>query len=37
MLDLVADTGAGLLMVTHSDRLASQMQRRLHLAQGRIA
>jgi putative ABC transport system ATP-binding protein len=37
MLDLVADTGAGLLMVTHSDRLAGQMMRRLHLAQGQIA
>ncbi len=37
MLELVADTGAGLLMVTHSDRLADQMQRRLHLARGKIA
>ena len=37
MLELVADTGAGLLMVTHSDRLAWQMQRRLHLARGLIA
>ncbi len=37
MLELVADTGAGLLLVTHSERLAGQMQRRLHLAQGRVA
>ncbi|SEN74805.1 putative ABC transport system ATP-binding protein [Loktanella fryxellensis] len=37
MLELVADTGAGLLMVTHSDRLAGQMQHRLHLALGQIA
>ncbi|WP_394151788.1 ABC transporter ATP-binding protein [Loktanella salsilacus] len=37
MLELVADTGAGLLMVTHSERLAGQMMRRLHLARGRIA
>lgn len=37
MLELVRDTGAGLLLVTHSDRLAGQMQRRLHLAQGQIA
>ncbi|SHF10710.1 putative ABC transport system ATP-binding protein [Loktanella atrilutea] len=37
MLELVTDTGAGLLMVTHSDRLAGQMQRRLHLSRGVIA
>lgn len=37
MLDLVAETGAGLLMVTHSDRLAGRMQRRLHLRAGRVA
>ncbi len=37
MLELVTDTGAGLLMVTHSDRLAGQMQRRLHLTTGVIA
>ena len=37
MLKLVTDTGAGLLMVTHSDRLAGQMQRRLHLSRGVIA
>lgn len=37
MLELVRDTGAGLLMVTHSDKLAGLMQRRLHLASGQIA
>ncbi len=36
MLDLVAETGAGLLMVTHSSRLAARMQRRLHLHNGEI-
>lgn len=37
MLELVAETGAGLLMVTHSERLASRMQRRLHLKSGLVA
>jgi putative ABC transport system ATP-binding protein len=37
MLELVTDTGAGLLMVTHSDRLAGQLQRRLHLKAGQVA
>ena len=37
MLDLVAETGAGFLMVTHSERLAARMGRRLHLAQGRLS
>lgn len=37
MLELVADTGAGLLMVTHSLTLAGQLQRRVHLRQGQIA
>ena len=36
MLELVADTGTGLLLVTHSQRLATQMQRRVHLARGLI-
>jgi putative ABC transport system ATP-binding protein len=36
MLDLVAETGAALLMVTHSDRLAARADRRLHLAGGRL-
>ena len=37
MRDLVANTGAGLLMVTHSQALAERMQRRLHLRAGQIA
>jgi putative ABC transport system ATP-binding protein len=37
MTDLVRDSGAALLMVTHSTRLAARLDRRLHLAQGRIA
>jgi putative ABC transport system ATP-binding protein len=37
MLELTRETGAALLMVTHSDRLASRLSRRLHLAQGRVA
>jgi putative ABC transport system ATP-binding protein len=37
MLELVADAGAGLLMVSHSDRLAGLMERRLHLAAGQVA
>ena len=37
MLSLVAETGAGLLMVTHSDRLAARMSRRLHLKAGQVA
>lgn len=36
MLALVAETGASLLMVTHSDRLAGRLDRRLHLSGGRI-
>jgi putative ABC transport system ATP-binding protein len=36
MLGLVAETGAALLMVTHSDRLAARLDRRLHLAGGRV-
>lgn len=36
MLELVAETQSGLLMVTHSDRLAGRMQRRVHLAAGRV-
>ena len=31
MLGLVAETGASLLMVTHSERLAARLDRRLHL------
>ncbi|MCF2871651.1 ABC transporter ATP-binding protein [Octadecabacter sp. G9-8] len=37
MLDLVAETEAALLMVTHSERLAARMGRRLHLRAGRVA
>ena len=37
MLELVAETGAGLLMVTHSDRLAGRLARRVRLSHGRIA
>lgn len=37
MLNLTANTGAGLLMVTHSNKLAGRMSRRVHLAQGQIA
>jgi len=37
MLELVAETGAALLMVTHSARLAARLGRRLHLARGQVA
>lgn len=37
MLELVAETKAGLLMVTHSDALAGRMSRRLHLRSGQVA
>jgi putative ABC transport system ATP-binding protein len=37
MLGLVARTGASLLMVTHSDRLAGRLDRRVHLAAGRVS
>jgi putative ABC transport system ATP-binding protein len=37
MLDLVAETGSALLMVTHSDRLARRLSRRVHLSAGRVA
>ena len=37
MLELVAETGAALLMVTHSVRLAARMDRRLHLRSGLLA
>ncbi len=36
LLDLVAETGAALLMVTHSERLAARMGRRLSLSRGRL-
>ena len=37
MLALVAETGAGLMMVTHSPDLAARLGRQLHLRQGRLA
>lgn len=36
MLTLVSETGAGLLMVTHSSRLAARLHRHLHLHAGRL-
>jgi putative ABC transport system ATP-binding protein len=36
MLDLVAETGAALLVVTHSERVAGRMAGRLHLRDGRV-
>ncbi len=36
LLQSAKETGAGLLIVTHSERLASRSNRRLHLRQGRI-
>ncbi|MBN2907697.1 MAG: ABC transporter ATP-binding protein [Rhodobacteraceae bacterium] len=37
MMELVAEAGAGLLMVTHSPRLAARLSRRVHLSGGRLA
>jgi len=37
MLELVAEAGAALLMVTHSQRLAARLDRRVALRQGRLA
>ncbi|RED14363.1 ABC transporter ATP-binding protein [Pontivivens insulae] len=37
MLSLVAQSGAALLMVTHSDRLAARLDRRVHLRLGQLA
>jgi putative ABC transport system ATP-binding protein len=37
MLALVTETGAALMMVTHSTTLAARLSRRLHLAQGKLA
>lgn len=36
MLELVCETGAGLLMVTHSGPVAERMARRVHLSGGRL-
>ena len=37
MTGLVAETGAGLLLVTHSARIARRLSRRAHLSAGRLA
>jgi len=37
MLELVVQTGAALLMVTHSTRLAERLDARVHLQAGRVA
>ncbi len=37
LCELVAETRAGLVLVTHSQRLAARMPRRLHLSNGQIA
>jgi putative ABC transport system ATP-binding protein len=37
MLSLVAETGAALMVVTHSQSVAARMQRRVHLSQGSLA
>jgi putative ABC transport system ATP-binding protein len=34
--DLIAETGAGLILVTHSERLAARLPRRMHLRAGRL-
>lgn len=36
MCELVQETGAGLVLVTHSQRLAARLGRRLHLRAGRL-
>lgn len=36
LLDLARDYGAGLVIATHSDRLAAQADRRLHLSHGKF-
>ncbi|WP_116131333.1 ABC transporter ATP-binding protein [Tropicimonas sp. IMCC34043] len=37
MIALATETGAGLLMATHSHRLAARMSRQLHLSRGQLA
>lgn len=37
LCELVAETGAGLILVTHSERLATRLSRRLHLRAGRLS
>jgi putative ABC transport system ATP-binding protein len=36
LCELVAETGAGLILVTHSERLAARMTRRMHLQGGQL-
>ena len=36
MCELVGETGAGLILVTHSTRLAARLPRRLHLRAGQV-
>ncbi len=36
LCELVAETGAGLILVTHSERLASRLGRRMHLRAGQV-
>ena len=36
LLQLVAEAGSGVLMVTHSPRLAARLQRRCYLQAGRV-
>lgn len=36
MLELTAETGTTLMMVSHSERLASRLSRRVHLSHGRL-
>lgn len=37
MMELVAETGAALMLVTHSPAVAARMDRQLHLTRGRLA
>lgn len=37
MLELVRESGTALFLVTHSDTIAAQLDRRLRLQHGRIA
>ena len=37
LLSLARDAGAGLLIVTHSSRLAKRADRQLHLSHGRVS
>ncbi len=37
LCELAAETGAGLILVTHSERLATRMGRRLHLRGGQLS